>query len=345
MKKLKKKSLILLLSFSNLAVLSAVFYTYFNNQQNILLFSVSESQSSLKKKVETECKKYVQELVAGKRSSFICNIKLARKQKGASYHLRTRVEVRKKEDGGFAIVGKGRISNPTKHATTADFCGNCERTDEVQENKFEDIMKQVLVVAETVYSEAKDSVQEARIEYNKRSRDKRMAELKEKHCHGRWDSDSESFEEFDLEGRLECKMGRLSQFDLPLDIENYYHGALKNDLWKAALSEDNYVLEDILPQFNDPYKYTFSVRASAGLLTNYLKWKPEFDILDSTLDKERFVRSIRQEVNQTTQYMTKDQAQKDFYYLNKGLDGALARLNQATSSLARTPAYYSPPSE
>ena len=345
MKKLKQKIFILLLSFSNLAVLSTVFYTYFNNQQNILLFSVSENQSSLEKKVEKECKKYVKELVEGKRSSFICNIKLDRRQKGAFYHLRTKVEVRKKEGGGFAITGQGRISNPTRHATTADFCGDCKRTDEVRENNFSDIMKQVLVVAETVYSEAQDSVQKARITYNKRSRDKRMAELKEQHCHGRWDSESENFEEFDLEGRLECKMNRLAQFDLPLDIEKFYHGTLKNDLWQAALSEDNYVLEDILPQFNDPYKYTFSVRASSGLLTNYLNWKPKFDTLDSVLEKERFVRSIRQEVNQTTQYMTKDQAQKDFYYLNKGLDGALARLNKATSSLPRTPAYYSPSSD
>ena len=340
MKTLQKKIVILLLSFSNLAVLGLIFHSYFDSHPRLLLFSTSEDNTDLKEKIKKECQKSLQELVEGKRSSFICNVKVKQKQKEASYSLRTRVKITK-NDKGFAIEGQGRISNPTQHATEAQFCGDCTRSDTVTENKLEDIMNQVLDIAETVYFEAQDSVRKARSEYNKKDRDKRMATLKERRCEGRWNEDEEQFEEFDTEERLKCKMERISKLDLPLEIEKFYHKNLKNELWNTALSEDDYLLDDVLNQFNNPYRNSFSVRSSAGLLKNYLTWKDDFEILDSMEQKNNFVRMIKGDVDQMTRFMTKEQSQKDLYFLNQGFEGLLSKLNHATRSLPRLS---SPPS-
>ena len=334
MKTLQKKILILLLSFSNLAVLGMVFYAYFDSHQSLLLFSTSENDKDLKEKIKKACQKQLKELVEGKRSSFICNVKVRQRQKEASYSLRTRIKVTK-NDKDFAIEGQGQIRNPTQHATEAQFCNDCTRTDNVTEDNFEDVMKQVLDIAETVYFEAQDSVRKARIEYNKKDRDKRMAVLRERQCEGRWSESEEQFEEFDREERLQCKMNHISQLDLPLEIEKFYHKNLKNDLWNTALSEDDYLLEDVLNQFDNPYRNSFSVRSSTGLLKNYLMWKDDFEILDSMEQKSNFVKTIKGDVDQMTQFMTKEQSQKDLYFLNQGFEGLLARFNQTTRSLPR----------
>ena len=307
-----------------------VFYTYFENHQTMNLFSLSEDTSDLKKKIAKDCKKFLKELTEGKRSSFICNVKVNQRQKGASYLLRTRVKVIKNTGAeGFTIEGKGQMSNKSQSLTEADFCNDCVKTDSVTENNLEDIMKQVLEMAETVYFEAKDSVQKAQKEYNKKDRAKRMASLKEQRCEGRWDEDSEKFKKFDIEEKLQCKMEKLSSKGLPLEVESFYHRELKNELWKTALSEEDYILEDLLDKFNDPYRYTFSVRASTGLIKNYMNWKEDFSLLDSMLKKQDFIRSIKGDVNQTISFMTKEQSQKDLYFLNKGFDGLFARVNQA----------------
>lgn len=334
MKKLWKKILVALLGFSNLAVLGVVFHIYFDSHQSMLLFSTSEDQNDLEEKIQTECSKFSKEFVEGKRSSFICNAKVSQKDKGASYSLRTRFKV-KKSDLGCEIEGQGRISNPTQHATEAHFCNGCTRTDQVKENKCKDIMYQILTMAATIYSEAQTSVRKAHEEHSKKDRERRMADLKERHCEGAWNEDKEKFEEFDTEERLACKMEKISSLDLPLEIEEFYHKKLKNELWKTALSENDDILSDLMDKFKNPYRYTFSVRASAGLIKNYLDWKDDFEILDSIKQKENFVRAVKRDVDQMISLMSKEQSQKDFYYLNQGFDGLLAKLNQATASMPR----------
>lgn len=334
MKNLWKKFLMALLGFSNLAVLATVFHIYFDSHQSVFLFSVSEDEADLREKVKTECKDYLQELVDGDRTSFSCFIKLSQKHRGASYYLRTRVEVTKNDSGGFEIKGKGQIRDPTRHATEADFCNDCSKTEQVAESDFEEAMKQIVDMAETIYSEAQTSVQKAHEEYTKKDRERRMAALKERHCKGSWNEEDEEYKEFDLEEKLNCKMNKISSLGLPLEVEEYYHKELKNELWKIALSEDDYILADnVLDKFNDPLRYSFSVRASTGLIDRYLGWKDDYEVLNAQ-ERTHFLRNVGREVNQTIQVMTQEQSQKDLYYLNQGFDGLLLRLDQATSGSA-----------
>lgn len=334
MKAIQKKTLILLLSFSNLAVLSAVFYTYFDSSHSLLLFSSSGNSQKLRRKIKEECRQSLDELMKGERSTFICRVSIQQRHKGASYVLRTRVEVRKDGDN-FVFSAKGAMRDKTQHATEADFCNDCDEQEETVEAKnLQDVMNQVTDMAESYYYKAKDSVQEAQEKYNKKDREKRIARVKERDCKGRWDEESEEFEEFDVEGRLQCRMKQISNLNLPVEVENFYHGKLKKELWQTALSDEAYILDDVLGQFGEnPYRYPLSVRSSANLLQSYLGWKEQFGILDGSEQKTVFVNSLRKEINQMLGLMKDDQAQREIYYLNQGFEGILAKLNQVTNSL------------
>ena len=330
-----------LLGFSNLAVLALVFHIYFDSHQNLLLFSTSEDETNLREKLQKTCGDFLQELVDGKRESFICNVKVKPKHKGASYTLRTRIKVKKGEEG-FEIEGRGQMREPTQHATEADFCNDCAQQDKLEGNDFQELMNQVLDLGESIYSTAQNSVIQAHEEYNKKDLERRMADLKERDCEGAWNEELKRFEEFDREEKLNCQLKKISKLDLPLDIENFYHRNLKKEFWKTALSEEDYILdEEMLGQFDDPYRYSFSVRTSTGLIRKYMDWKDDYAILRSRRDKENFTKSVKAELDQVKHLMTRDQFQQDFYYLNHGFEGHLARLNQAVKALPN-PNYSSP---
>ena len=333
MKNLWKKILVLVLGFSNLAVLGLVFHIYFDSHQKLLLFSTSEDETDLRNKLQRTCGDLLQELIDGERESFICNVKVKPKHKGASYTLRTRIRVKKGEEG-FEIEGRGQMREPTQHATQADFCNDCAQQDKLAGNSFQEFMDQVMEMGENIYSTAQNSVIQAHEEYNKKDLERRMADLKEQDCEGAWNEELEKFEEFDREERLNCQLSKISKLDLPLDIENFYHRNLKKELWKTALSEEGYILdEDMLGQFDNPYRYSFSVRTSTGLIRKYLDWKEDYALLRARIDKENFARSVKAELDQVKHLMTRDQFQQDFYYLNQGFEGQLARLNQSVKSL------------
>ena len=342
MKALQKKILIMFLSFSNLAVLGLVFHAYFDSHQNLSLFSTAENMADLKKKVERKCKRSLEDLVKGNRSSFICNVKVKQRHSGASYTLRTKVIVTKKENGDFIIEGQGAMRERKKHATEAEFCDDCSIENTVgKDGKLMEVMGQVVDMAEKLYEDAQKSVKEAQKEYNKKDREKRIAKIKERRCEGHWNETEKQFEEFELEDRLKCKKKRISELDLPLEIEAFYHRDLKKELWRTALSDDSYLLDDLnlLDMFNkDSYRYPLSVRTSASLLKRYSShWKDNFDSLDSFPAKNNFLRGIKSEVDHMTNLMRKEQSQIDLYYLNKSFDGLLARLNQATRGMPRLP--------
>lgn len=332
MKALHKKIVIFALSLSNLGILGLVFYTYFNNSQRVLLASSSENIADLRNKVEEECKEFMEELIAGQRSSFICNVSVNQKQKEASYIIKTRIRVTANESGqGFKIVGQGRMMEKRQHATEADFCNDCSIEREVDNNSLVDIMSEVVDTAETFYNQAQDSVREARQEYNQRDRNRRMAGIKERRCEGKWDEDAEEFEEFDLEERLSCKMDKISSIASPLEAEKFYHEELRNELWKTALSDDDYLLDDILEEFANPYRYSLSVQASSSLLKRYNDgWKDHFDILESPGQRAHFIRNrVQPYINPL---LDKPEYEADLYYLNKGLENLLVQLNRETYS-------------
>ena len=343
MKKLKKTIFILLLSFSNLAVLGLVFNSYFSNHDQIKLFSMSESLEDLKGKIQKECETELKDILKGERKSFICAVDLQQRHKGVSYRLKTRFKVSKEENKIKIKEISGQLRNKKEHITEAQFCGDCSPDKELADSATEDInelMKEVLNVAEKLYDKAQDSVEEAYEEFNKKDKEKRLARIKERKCEGAWNNKTESFEEFiDKEDKLNCRLKQFSNLDEALEVESFYHNKLKKELWQTALSEeDRYLLKDgLLDQFKDPYRNSLSVRSSAGLLENYLRWKEDFDILESLNEKQNFLNSISPDINTMKNFMTNKQAQQDFYYLNKGFDDLLAKSNQATTHLPQVP--------
>lgn len=350
MKAFQKKILIAFLSFSNLAVLGLVFHSYFDNHQNLSLFSTAENMGDLRKKVERECKRSLEELVKGEKSSFICNVKVKQRHSGASYTLRTKVTVTRKENGGFVLTGEGAMRDKKKHATEADFCNDCSFENTVgKDGNVIEVIGQVVDMAEKLYEDAKESVKEAQKEYNKKDRAKRIAKIKERRCEGKWNETDEEFEEFELEDRLKCKKNRISELDFPLEIERYYHEDLKKELWKTALSDDDYyLLEDLklLDMFQDPYRYPFSVISSVKLLKRYSNhWRDNFNSRGSLPSQVAFVRGIKSEVDYMTNLMKKEQSQVDLYYLNKSFDGLLARVNQMGHRMPRLPSSPTSPTQ
>ena len=322
MKTLQKKMVMLFLSFSNLAVLGLVFHTYFASQQSLFLFSSSEDLEDLHQKISQECEDELQALKEGERNSFTCSIRVNQKQKEASYILRTKVIVEKQSDGSFAIRGQGAMRDKKQHATEADFCNDCstETSTVSQSGTLVEIINQVKDMAGKFYTEAQDSVRKARKEYNEKDREKRMAHIKEKKCQGRWDDTDESFEEFELEERLDCKMNQISELGLPLEIEKFYHKNLKKELWDIAISDDDYLLKDseLLDKLSDPYRYPLSVRASSSLVKLYLNdWKDDYDILDTTNEKINFLKGLQNNVSHITSVMTPEQSQQDLYYFKQ----------------------------
>ena len=347
MKKLKNLTLIALLSFSNLAVLGLVFNSYFSNQEQIKLFSVSEDTAVLKQKIQKECESELKAILDGKRTSFICSVSLQKKHKGVSYSLKTRFKVSKEKDKIKIKEISGKLRDKKKHITEAQFCGDCTGDIELEDSAVEDIselMKELLAVAEDIHDSAQDSVETAYKNYNQKDKERRLARIKERKCEGAWNSETESFEEFtEPEDRLNCRISQMSDLNSPLEAEDFYHSKLKRELWRLALSEDKYLLEEgLLNQFKDPYSNSLSVRSSTGLLENYLRWKEDFDILESLAEKQNFLKGISQDVNSMKGFMTEKQAQQDLYYLNKGFEGLLSRLNQV--NLPQSPTQTQSPS-
>ena len=342
MKKLKKKTFIALLAVCNLTALGLIFNSHLSSQEQIKLFSVSENLEDLKRKIKRECEKDLKDILAGERTSFICSVSLQKKHKGVSYSLKTRFKISKEGNKIKIKEISGKLRDAKQHVTEAQFCGDCSEDKELEDSATQDItelMKEVLTVAEDLYDTAQDSVEKAYEEYNQKDKEKKLAQIKEKRCEGAWNEETESFEEFtETEERLNCRLKQISNLNSPLETESFYHSKLKKELWHLALSEDKYLLEDgLLNQFKDPYQNSLSVRSSTGLLENYLRWKDDFDILESLEEKQNFLKAISHDVTSITGLMTEKQAQQDIYYLNKGLDGLSAQLNQQANSLPQNP--------
>ena len=333
MKSLKKTFIIFCLSCSNLIILGLVFNSFFSNQEQIRLFSISESREDLKAKIERNCQAELTAILEGGRSSFICSVNIQQRHKGVSYSLKTRFKVSKTGDKIIIKEISGQLRNKKQHVTEARFCGDCIEDKELTDSATEDItelMKEVLILAENIYDNAQDSVEEAYQEYNQAEREKRMAKSKAEKCEGAWNEETNSFEEFkDREDKLRCLLSQSNNLNDLLSSEKFYHERLKKELWNIALSEeDQFLLEDgLLNQFKDPYRNSLSVTSSAGLLESYIRWREDYEILESIEDKQKFLSSIAQDVSYMKSLMSDKQSQQDIYYLNKGFDGLFAKLN------------------
>ena len=340
MKKLSLKNtlIILALSLSNLFVLTILF-TYSSGTTNYKIFSRSLDNQSLKKKIHNQCGTGLKEVIKGKKKSFICTIKTKQKHKGADYEFRTRFKVVKTEDKIKIIDISGRLANGEKHLTEAKFCSNCFEDREFEDSSasdFTEFMKEVSSLAEDISLEAEQSSKEAFEDYNEKDRARAAARLKEKNCEGVWDKETESFQEFeDSEDKLQCRLSQMDRQGNLKQVEDFYHKLLKKELWNLHGEGEDALLEETIQSFNDPYRYSLSVRASTALLKNYTRWKEGFDNLESLRDKERFLLGISKDVKYFTGLMTKDQSQQDLYYLNKGFEGLYKVVNDSSLQIEK----------
>ena len=335
---LKKIFIILALSLSNLFVLTLLF-TYFFGATNYKMFSRSLDSQSLKEKIQNQCGADFEKVIKGERKSFICLIKTKQKHKGADYEFRARFKVVKNKDKLRITNISGQLANGDKHLTEAKFCSGCFEDREFEDfsaGDFTEFMKEVSILAEDISLEAEQSSKDAFEDYNKKDRARAAARLKEKNCEGVWDKETESFQEFEeSEDRLQCRLSQMDRQGNLKQVEDFYHKLLKKELWNLYGEGEEALLEETIPSFNDPYRYSLSVRASTALLENYTRWKEGFDNLESLRDKERFLLGISKDVNYFTGLMTKDQSQQDLYYLNEGFDGLYKVVNDSSLQIEK----------
>ena len=197
MKTLWKKILVVILGFSNLAVLGLVFHIYFDNHQNLLLFS-SGDDSDLIEKIEQKCTDKLRRLLEDQnKTSTICSIKMKGRDGKASYKLRTKITVRK-SGSGLEVEGLGRMTNTSHHATEADWCNDCDpEKSQITEKDFEEVLTEVIDMAEGISSKAQASVQKAQEEYSNKDARRKAADEKVANCEGVWNEETEKFKRFD----------------------------------------------------------------------------------------------------------------------------------------------------
>ena len=353
MKALYKKILALFLGFSNLAVLGLVYQAYMGSGQSLYLFSSNERSDEIEEKIKETCGSLFNELRDKARSSFTCPITINRRHDNSSYKLRMTFLVQHNVDANSGeIVGdtpyiftlqSRRMVQRKGHATEADFstCTECGESGEgITVSNIQQLMQEITEEAGEIYAAAEQDVEEARTEHNQKTRAQRQAAARESRCEGRWDKDNEEFEPFDIEERLECKMGRISRLGTPLEVERFYHNNLKGDLWKLAVSDDDYYVREFLDEndFSDPYRYSLSVRSSVGLLNSYAHdWKDRFVGFNPT-ERQEFARRLNREISRVSE-MTQGSYNHNTerFYLNQALDGALGGLNHAEQRLPTMP--------
>ena len=314
----KKTFFTLAITGSNLFVLSLVFNAYLSNKKYRTHFY--SSSANIQSTLEDECHERIQKVVEGKISRYICSVYSNKRNKGASYSLKTRIEIKKTGDE-ITIKSTGDLRDTTRHASEADFCTDCEEQKNiaVADVNMQFVMKEIVELAKHVEKRAEDSVSKAKEDFNKKRTQRNLGIKKEKECIGEWDDNAEEFNLFDEEEELDCKFRKLAVANF-LDKDNFYHKKLKKELWeKILLNEDNDDLSERLAKVaSNPYNYSLSIRSSASLMDSFIHWKYLFE---ETEKEERvgFIEQIRTEARLLTFLMNDEDKKTDLDYLAQGL--------------------------
>ncbi len=269
-----------LLGFSNLAVLSLVFGTYFQNTSQTFMYSTEEigtKESVIKEKIKKQCGEELDRVINGTSSSSICHISMKGREENSNYMLKTRVIIQKTTEG-FAIEATGKMTDKTRYATEADFCNECKEETQVTASDSNAIYGQIFDIAKEIDHKAAASVVNAKEIYRKKDLEKRKALMKQKKCKGKWDEEEEEFIEYDTEEILDCKLSRLDNKDF-FQKEKYYNETLKKELWELALSDDYDLLDtSTLKKLRERhFRNNLSVQHSTRTIDHYLDWKMEYE--------------------------------------------------------------------
>lgn len=337
---LKDKSLILIFAVSNLLVLTLIFKIFFetNIHQYKLLSLLEDSSESLKLEIQEKCQNFFEKILEGTQESFNCAVKSEQK----NYQLRISFMVAKKDNQIEIKDISGNLVNTFEQVTEVDFCDECfeDRVIEMASLTIEPFMKEIFDLAESMYQEAKEANQEAHEEFKNMDSKKLATQMKVRNCEGTWNQKTESFVRFEntLE-ELNCLLERMDKKGDSLSVEFFFHKKVKKELWRLyadsknieeALLKDEWQrsLEKILESFDDPYRYSLSIRSSVSLLQNFMIWKEDFDVLESNREKETFVLSISEDIKNIANIL--QNAEQDMHYINEGFEGIYKSLNQSS---------------
>lgn len=306
-----------ILGVSNVLVISFVSWTLFQNRSEVnLSYSKAESQNSIEKQVRQKCSKEIQEVAIGKRKLFICNVKLNKTKKDSSYQLGTRILI-KKESGKITISGTGNMLSETGYATESGFCTSCvEKSEFSQTNDLPTIMQQFVHVAQLIEERAANDVVNGKEKAINKAKIIKAGKAKASRCLGDWNDALETFEEFDNEEKIECKISKVkSHFNLWNAETEYNKSQLKDDLWKLARSEDHYSVSDHLESLmKSPLQRSLSAKTSFDFLKRYTNWKDSYEDDGPTEDLYHSLQGI---INDAKILNTSNQYDEDIKNLNQ----------------------------
>ena len=314
-----KTWLVLGLGASNFFVLSFVFNTYLQTG-GMSLYSTSASESLVRK----ECKGAVEKVLEGKADSQLCWLELDKRHRGAKYTQKIKFKISKGDENKLVIKTMNvTLRDRTKHAEKleAEYCTGCEENKELPHNtNFVAVMKQIVDMAGKQEERVKDDLNTAREEYARDQIDKREARVKHRRCEGYWDEDAKEYEEYDTEGRLDCKMAQLVRMN-PQQKDSYYQNVLKEEFWKIAVDEeeDPSLITDHLNRIRLNSQFSYASRNSVGLINRYMVWRDQYADLESDYDRNFMLDQIVESAAGLASHLG-SQGRKDLLYLRSGLD-------------------------
>ena len=314
-----KTWLVLGLGASNFFVLSFVFNTYLQTG-GMSLYSTSASESLVRR----ECKDAVEKVLNKTAESQLCWLELDKRHRGAKYTQKIKFKISKGDNNKLVIETAGvTLRDRTKHAEKleGEYCTGCEQNKDLPHNaNLVDVMKQIVDMAETQEEKVTDDLNTARTEYAQAQIDKREAQVKHRRCEGYWDEDAKEYEEYDTEGRVDCKMAKLVRMN-PREKDFYYQNVLKDEFWKIAVDEeeDPYLIADHLNRIRLNSQFSYTSRNSAGLIGNYVGWRDKYADLESDSHRNFMLNQIVESAAGLASHLG-SQGRRDLLHLRAGLD-------------------------
>lgn len=302
-------------------VLSFFVWNFLREESPQMQFSVEMNKARISKK----CKKWIDQLIeTSEPDEYVCTVRARRSQEGASYTVKSQIVIkREKKNGIIKVEVKGSLKNPTRHATEAEFCSEGCDMGSADINKGSNTMEVISQIAELTNSlenQVKETVREAKVQYDEKRQEENMSRQKQRACLGKWHKKDRWFEEFSIEQQVDCKFTKLRSIKNPERRNLYYHQVLKRDLWKLAVDEEDndFLREGLLSATVDP-SYSSSTRSSASLLSRYLEWKRDYALLDSLGEREQFGNRVRRESQNLVSRLSSDYSTDEIKLLNHGL--------------------------
>ena len=316
------------LTLSNFFVLAFIFGVFFQSDDSQLHFSVSQAQIDSNRQKLHKCKKGIGQVIDGSRTEYRCRIQVRKSYEGAGYTVESLIEMERDDKGELHVALTKDVENPTHEALKARICeGECSKrgfSKPSSNANLREIVENIAKIAALMETETEEAVKEAKLESDTRELDERMKRLevekKAKKCLGKWDEEEKFFEDFSIEEQVECKFKKLHSKTNLLEREKYYQEILRKEFWELAMSKDDndFLREELLKASVNPY-YSHSTRSSIQLLSMYLGWRDNYDLLESLTERQRFVSQIRNEANIFSSQLDPRYSQTDMSLLNEGI--------------------------